>query len=224
MYTPSMALTSHRAEAVGLAQGLAFGVMNTAWAFGELVGPTAGGALAESYGDAVPYLVGASLSPSRSSRRTPWQEGSDLVRREHWNRKYVEAESLWARRRTGSSSPRPPISYRVARSISRVRRRAERPLARRARVDGHGVDFSDVAITRARERHAREHAIEFVCADLDYEPEPGFDSLARALPPGTGDRAAGRPRACSRELSERMGRSSSWVSDLTNATDGQEAQ
>jgi MFS family permease len=61
MYTPSMALTSHRAEAVGLAQGLAFGVMNTAWALGELVGPTAGGALAESYGDAVPYLVGATL-------------------------------------------------------------------------------------------------------------------------------------------------------------------
>ena len=61
MYTPSMALTSYRAEAVGLAQGLAFGVMNTAWALGELVGPTAGGALAESYGDAVPYLVGAAL-------------------------------------------------------------------------------------------------------------------------------------------------------------------
>lgn len=61
MYTPSMALTSHRAEEVGLAQGLAFGVMNTAWALGELVGPTAGGALAESYGDAVPYVVGAGL-------------------------------------------------------------------------------------------------------------------------------------------------------------------
>jgi len=61
LYTPSMALTSHRAEAVGLAQGLAFGVMNTAWAFGEVIGPTAGGALADSYGDAVPYLVGAAL-------------------------------------------------------------------------------------------------------------------------------------------------------------------
>jgi MFS family permease len=61
LYTPSMALTSHRAEAVGLAQGLAFGVMNTAWAFGEVIGPTAGGALADSYGDAVPYLVGACL-------------------------------------------------------------------------------------------------------------------------------------------------------------------
>jgi len=61
LYTPSMALTSHRAEAVGLAQGLAFGVMNTAWAFGEVVGPSAGGALANSYGDAAPYLVGAGL-------------------------------------------------------------------------------------------------------------------------------------------------------------------
>ena len=61
LYTPGMSLTSHRAEAAGLAQGLAFGVMNTAWAIGELVGPTAGGALAEAAGDAAPYLVGAFL-------------------------------------------------------------------------------------------------------------------------------------------------------------------
>jgi MFS family permease len=61
LYTPGMSLTSHRAEAAGLAQGLAFGIMNTAWAIGELVGPTAGGALAEAVGDAVPYLVGAGL-------------------------------------------------------------------------------------------------------------------------------------------------------------------
>jgi MFS family permease len=61
LYTPSMALTSHRAEAVGLAQGLAFGVMNTAWACGELVGPSAGGALADAYGDAIPYLVAGGL-------------------------------------------------------------------------------------------------------------------------------------------------------------------
>jgi len=61
LYTPSMALTSHRAETAGLAQGLAFGVMNTAWALGELVGPSAGGALADSAGDSAPYLVGAAL-------------------------------------------------------------------------------------------------------------------------------------------------------------------
>ena len=60
-YTPGMSLTSHRADAAGLAQGLAYGVMNTSWAFGELVGPTAGGALAESAGDGAPYLVGATL-------------------------------------------------------------------------------------------------------------------------------------------------------------------
>jgi MFS family permease len=56
-----MSLASHRADAAGLAQGLAFGVVNTAWALGELIGPTIGGALAESVGDAAPYLVGASL-------------------------------------------------------------------------------------------------------------------------------------------------------------------
>jgi MFS family permease len=58
-YTPGMTLTSHRAEAAGLAQGLAFGIMNSAWAVGELAGPTLAGALAEAFGDAVPYLVGA---------------------------------------------------------------------------------------------------------------------------------------------------------------------
>ena len=61
LYTPGMSLTSHRAEAAGLAQGLAFGVMNTAWALGEVIGPSAGGALADSTSDAAPYLVGAAL-------------------------------------------------------------------------------------------------------------------------------------------------------------------
>ncbi|HSI98004.1 MAG TPA: MFS transporter, partial [Gaiellaceae bacterium] len=60
-YTPGMALTSHRAEAAGLAQGLGFGLMNSAWAVGNTTGPVLGGALAEAYGDAVPYLAGAAL-------------------------------------------------------------------------------------------------------------------------------------------------------------------
>jgi MFS family permease len=61
LYTPGTSLTSYRAEVAGLAQGLAFGVMNTAWAFGELLGPSAGGALADSSSDAVPYVLGAGL-------------------------------------------------------------------------------------------------------------------------------------------------------------------
>ena len=61
MYTPGMALTSHRADSTGLAQGLAFGIMNSAWAIGALAGPSLGGALAELRGDALPYLLGATL-------------------------------------------------------------------------------------------------------------------------------------------------------------------
>jgi MFS family permease len=56
-YTPGIALVSDRAEFAGLAQGLAFGVMNTAWAIGALVGPTIGGGLADALGDAAPYLL-----------------------------------------------------------------------------------------------------------------------------------------------------------------------
>jgi MFS family permease len=60
-YTPGMSLTSHRAEVAGLAQGMAFGLMNSAWALGNVTGPTLGGALAQVFGDPVPYLVGAAL-------------------------------------------------------------------------------------------------------------------------------------------------------------------
>ena len=50
-------------RAAGLAQGIGFGVMNSAWAAGALVGPAVGGALAEAFGDPVPYL-----SAGRSAR------------------------------------------------------------------------------------------------------------------------------------------------------------
>ena len=60
-YTPGMALVSDRAESVGVAQGLGFGIMNTAWAAGNMTGPAAGGALAEVGGDALPYLLAAGL-------------------------------------------------------------------------------------------------------------------------------------------------------------------
>jgi MFS family permease len=60
-YTPGMALVSDRAELSGLSQAIGFGIMNTAWALGNMSGPAAAGALAEAGGDAVPYLVGAVL-------------------------------------------------------------------------------------------------------------------------------------------------------------------
>jgi MFS family permease len=60
-YTPGMALVSDGAERAGIAQGLAFGVMNLAWAAGAAAGPAAGGALAESAGDVLPYVLLAAL-------------------------------------------------------------------------------------------------------------------------------------------------------------------
>ena len=49
--------------------------------------------------------------------------------------------------------------------------------------DATGVDFSSVAIAKARERARREGAhVEFLCADLlDYEPEPDAYDLVLVL-------------------------------------------
>ena len=60
-YTPGMALVSDRAEVVGLSQALGFGMMNTAWALGNMTGPAIGGALAAFGGDALPYLLASAL-------------------------------------------------------------------------------------------------------------------------------------------------------------------
>ncbi len=60
-YTPGMALVADRAERARLPQGIGFGVTNTAWAVGALMGPAIGGALAQALGDPVPYLMCAAL-------------------------------------------------------------------------------------------------------------------------------------------------------------------
>lgn len=61
IFTPGMALVSDRAEVAGLTQGLAFGLMNTAWALGALLGPSLGGALADWRGDPASYLLCSAL-------------------------------------------------------------------------------------------------------------------------------------------------------------------
>ncbi len=60
-YTPGMALVADRAEVAGLSQGIGFGVMNSAWAAGALLGPLVGGALANAFGDPVPYVLSGLL-------------------------------------------------------------------------------------------------------------------------------------------------------------------
>jgi MFS family permease len=60
-YTPGLALISTTADQLGLAQGLAFGLMNACWAVGAIAGPALGGRLAEATGDGPAYLTAASL-------------------------------------------------------------------------------------------------------------------------------------------------------------------
>jgi MFS family permease len=60
-WAPAMALLSEGAEQSGLAQGLAFGLMNAAWGVGNAIGPPFGGALAQAGGDALPYALAGVL-------------------------------------------------------------------------------------------------------------------------------------------------------------------
>ena len=73
-YTPGMALVSDRAETVGLSQAIGFGIMNTAWALGNMSGPALAGTIADTAGDGVPYVLAAvlcALTLAATSRLTP---------------------------------------------------------------------------------------------------------------------------------------------------------
>ena len=60
-WAPAAALLSDASEAAELDQGFAFGLMNLAWAGGQVVGGAAGGGVADVSSDAVPYALLALL-------------------------------------------------------------------------------------------------------------------------------------------------------------------
>jgi MFS family permease len=60
-FTPALALIADGAEDAGLAQGVAFGLMNAAWAVGAVAGPAGGGAIAGAAGDALPFAICAAV-------------------------------------------------------------------------------------------------------------------------------------------------------------------
>ena len=100
------------------------------------------------------------------------------MRREDWDRRYAEVENLWAAK---------PNRFLVAEVSDLLPGRA----LDLASGEGQnaiwlaglgwrvtGVDYSEVAIAKARARAERDDAsVEFVCADLvSYEPQPeSFD-------------------------------------------------
>jgi MFS family permease len=82
LFTPSFALLADGAERAGLAHGMAFGMMNAAWALGAMIGPAAAGALAEVAGENLPLALAAAAcatalwtlirrSPGGISRQAP---------------------------------------------------------------------------------------------------------------------------------------------------------
>ena len=102
LYIPAMALISDRAEHAGLALGLGYGLMNTAWAVGVVLGPTIGGALADAFGDVVPYLLCAALAAATfagvEQRRRRGQAESRARSSEAGNRSSAQAASSGRRR------------------------------------------------------------------------------------------------------------------------------
>ena len=60
-FAPALAMLSDAAEASGLHQGLAAGLINVAWAAGQVLGSVGGGATASAAGDGLPCLIVAAL-------------------------------------------------------------------------------------------------------------------------------------------------------------------
>lgn len=75
-WVPGAALLADGAESAGLDQGFGFAILNVAWAPANVVGAAAGGALAETVGDAGAYVLAAvlclvTLTAMRSQALTP---------------------------------------------------------------------------------------------------------------------------------------------------------
>jgi MFS family permease len=82
LFTPAFALIADGAEHVGLAQGMAFGFMNAAWAVGAMIGPAAGGAIAGATGDWIPFVLAAALCASTlAALRSAHERSTVLVDR-----------------------------------------------------------------------------------------------------------------------------------------------
>lgn len=105
------------------------------------------------------------------------------MQREDWDRRYAEADLLWSRGpnrflvgETGDLAPGRALDLACGEGRNAIWL---------AEQGWHvtAIDYSQVAVAKARERAARERLeIDLVCADLvDYEPEPSAYDLVLVL-------------------------------------------
>jgi predicted MFS family arabinose efflux permease len=74
MLTTGYVVLAEGAEQTGLPQGIAYGLVNAAWALGAVAGPAASGALAASTGDWLLFLIAAGLcSATLLAIRPEWR-------------------------------------------------------------------------------------------------------------------------------------------------------
>lgn len=112
------------------------------------------------------------------------------MRREDWDRRYAEVENLWAVKpnrflvaEAGELEPGRALDLACGEGQNAI-------WLASLGWEVTGVDFSEIAITKARARAEREGVeVDFVCADLqDFVPEPGVFDLVIVLylhaPPG----------------------------------------
>jgi len=144
------------------------------------------------------------------------------VRREHWDRKYGETKLLWSAE---------PNRFLVAEAADLAPGRAldlacgeGRNALWLARLGWKvtGVDFSEVAIAKGRERAAREQLdVEFVCSDL-LEYEPKVDAFDLVLVFYLQIHALERRRVLERAVPALRANGTFLLvgHDLTNLTDG----
>ena len=105
------------------------------------------------------------------------------MQREDWDRRYAEVENLWAvkpnRFLVGEAEGLEP-----GRALDLACGEGQNAIwLASLGWDVTGVDFSEVAIARARSRAERDGiSADFICADLlSYEPEPGAFDLVLLL-------------------------------------------
>ena len=202
--------------------GPAFGVMNTAWAFGELVGPTAGGALAESAGDAVPYAVGACLCALTLGGDLPRHgKGEPSCSVRTGTSAYASVENLWAvkpnRFLVAEVAELPARrALDLACGEGRTRSGSRRSAGRSRRRLLRGRDREGPRASRARRRR-----VDFVCADLvDVRAGAAPSTSCSSSTSTSRARAARRARPRRGDALAPGGRSSSSATTSTNLTDG----
>jgi len=78
-FSPAMAALSDAAEAAGLPQAFAAGLLNMAWAAGQMTGSAGSGAAAEAFGYAVPCAVLAAIMVVAALRVMPARAGRTRI-------------------------------------------------------------------------------------------------------------------------------------------------